>query len=78
MRLRLQPRSSKHREELAKLTATLINGAAIACLVGASFGPWLNPALDWGWRSFVLLLAAASIHVLAQLVLSFAYERDPR
>lgn len=78
MRIQLRLRSAKHREELAKLTATFINGAAIACLVGASFGPWLNPALDWGWRSFVLLLAAASIHALAQLVLSFGYERDAR
>lgn len=48
MKLYLRPRSARHREKMAKLTATLINGAAVACLIGAAFGPWLNPALDWG------------------------------
>lgn len=75
MRLRLQTRSAKHREEAAKLMAGLVNGAAIACLVGATFGPWLNPALDWGWRSLGLFLAAGGIHILAQLVLALGFEK---
>jgi predicted MFS family arabinose efflux permease len=61
---------------MAKLTATLINGAAIACLIGASFGPWLNPALDWGWKSMALFVAAGAIHAIAQFVLSLGFEKD--
>lgn len=55
--------------------ATLINGAAIACLIGATFGPWLNPALDWGWNSIILFAAAGVIHIVAQLVLASGFER---
>lgn len=78
MRLRIRSKSQKHREEMAKLSAALINGAAIACLIGASFGPWLNPALDWGWKSMALFVAAGSIHAIAQVVLSLAFEKEPR
>lgn len=61
---------------MAKLAATLINGAAITCLIGATFGPWLNPALDWGWNSLVLFIAAALIHMIAQVVLSSGFRQD--
>lgn len=71
----LDPKNLKHREEAAKLTASLVNGAAIACLIGATFGPWLNPALNWGWKSFALFVAAGVIHTIAQYVLSLGYER---
>ena len=45
MRLQVTIRSAKHREEAAKLTAGLFNGVAVACLIGAAFGPLLNVAL---------------------------------
>jgi predicted MFS family arabinose efflux permease len=76
LQLHFHPKSDCHREETAKLTATLINGAAVACLVGATFGPWLNPALDWGWNSPVLFAIATLIHMCAQFVLSLGFRRD--
>jgi len=75
MKLHLQPRSPKHREEMFKLTATLLNGVAIACLVGASFGPWLNDALQWGWQSLALIAGAAISHLMAQTVLWLGFVR---
>jgi MFS family permease len=75
VKLDIVPRSQRHREEVAKLTATLINGAAIACLIGATFGPWLNSTLHWGWNSIVLFIAAGLIHIVAQIVLAMGFER---
>lgn len=72
MRVQLKPRSARHREEAAKLMATLINGA---CLIGATFGPWLNPSLTWGWNSVALFTAAGVIHIVAQFVLASGFER---
>jgi hypothetical protein len=71
--LNIRPKSARHQEETAKLAAILVNGVAIACLIGASFGPWLNPSLTWGFHSLVLLLAACIIHLLAQFVLSIGF-----
>jgi predicted MFS family arabinose efflux permease len=61
---------------MAKLVAVLLNGLAVASLIGATFGPWLNPALDWGWRNWVLLVAAGAIHMVAQFMLSLGFEED--
>ncbi len=69
-------RGAKHREEAAKLAAVLFNGVAIACFIGASFGPLLNTALPWGWRSLALLAAAALLHAAAQAVLMLGYRKD--
>lgn len=69
MKLHLPFRSQRHREEAAKLAATLLNGAAIACLIGATFGPWLNPALAWGWTSLALFTGTAIFHAAAQTML---------
>lgn len=69
-------RGAKHREEAAKLAAVLFNGVAIACLIGASFGPLLNTALAWGWRSLALFLAAILIHAAAQAVLMLGYPKE--
>ena len=76
MPARLTLRSARHREEAAKLTATLFNGVAVACLIGASFGPLLNVALAWGWRSLALLAAALAFHAGAQFVLSYGYKEE--
>jgi len=74
--LQIAIRSAKHREEAAKLTAGLFNGVAVACLIGAAFGPLLNVALAWGWRSLALLFATSVFHVGAQYVLSLAFTKD--
>ena len=74
MRRRFAPKSAKHKEEAAKLVATTNNGVSIACLIGATFGPWLNPALTWGGSSLALLLGSAIFHVLAQLALRAGFE----
>jgi hypothetical protein len=76
-KLNIRPKSARHREEAAKLAAILINGVAIACMIGASFGPWLNPSLAWGLHSLILLLAACVAHLLAQFVLSMGFVESP-
>jgi predicted MFS family arabinose efflux permease len=77
VRLRLHFKSARHREESAKLAAGVLNGVAIACLIGATFGPWLNPALGWSLSSVVLFGASAIFHVLAQVALRAGFEETP-
>ncbi|OQW57601.1 MAG: hypothetical protein A4S17_12735 [Proteobacteria bacterium HN_bin10] len=74
LRFRFRSKSAKHREEAAKLAASVLNGVSIACLIGATFGPWLNPALDWGWTSLALLAGVAIFHGVAQAILRAGFE----
>jgi hypothetical protein len=66
---RLRFKSARPKEEAAKLAASYINGVAIACLIGATFGPWLNPALEWDASSLALLGASGIFHAIAQVIL---------
>ena len=77
MKLHFHPKSAKHREEAAKLAATVLNGVAITCLIGAAFGPWLNPSMERGWNSLALFFSSGFFHVCAQFVLSMGYEDEP-
>lgn len=69
-------RSARHREEATKLSAGLLNGVAIACLIGATFGPMLNADLGWNVAAFVLFIAAFAFHAIAQFVLSLGFRKD--
>jgi predicted MFS family arabinose efflux permease len=71
-----RPRGPKHREEAAKLAASTINGVSIACLIGATFGPILNPALAWKTDALALAGAALALHFAAQYVLLIGNPRD--
>ncbi len=71
-----RPKSARHLEEVAKLSAVLFNGVAIACFIGATFGPTLNPALQWGWGNVGLVIAACLFHIVAQFVLSLGFKEE--
>lgn len=76
MKLHFHPKSARHREEMAKLAASVLNGVSVASLIGATFGPWLNPSLDWGWTSLALIGGAAIFHGGAQTVLWLGFRED--
>jgi hypothetical protein len=78
MRFGLRIKSQRHREEAFKLTAVLLNSVAIACLIGASVGPWLNPSMEWGLRSLILFVAGLTFHLIAQFVLYLGFEADAK
>lgn len=66
--------STRYEEEAAKLTATLLNGIAVAAFVGATIGQLLAPdAVNADGQFLLFVVLGIAFHMTGQTVLWLAY-----